>query len=103
MKTKLITTRMPTEMEKEIERLAKEGRVQKAALLRELLIRGLQDIKKEQALKLYSEGRITLWKAAELAGISLWEMIDEVKEKKIPVKYSIEDAKDDIKLVLDNI
>jgi len=55
---------------------------------------------KEEALKLYSEGRVSLWRAAEMAGLSLWEMLDKAREKMIPVKYDIEDAKEDISLLL---
>ncbi len=90
-------------MEKDIDRLAKEENVQKTVLMRELLTRGLQDLKEEHALKLYSQGRVTLWKAAGLAGLSLWEILEKVKEKKIPLIYDIEDAKHDIKIVLDNL
>lgn len=50
-------------------------------------------------LELYKDGKVTLWRAAELAGLSLWEMIDKVKEQKIPVKYDIDDAKEDLRLV----
>ena len=39
------------------------------------------------------------WKAAELADLSLWEMIDKIRAQKIPVKYDIEDAKEDLRLV----
>ncbi len=34
-------------------------------------------------LKNYEEGRLTLQQAAKRAGISLWEIIDEVKKRHV--------------------
>lgn len=99
MKSKLISTRIPADIEKELEKLAKREKVQKTVLFRKVLIIGLQELKEEYAMELYRHGKVTLWKAAELAGLSLWEMIDKIKEEKIPVKYEIEDAKEDLRLV----
>ncbi len=103
MKTKLLTTRMPAEVEMDINRLAKEEKVQKTVLMRELFMRGLQDLKEEYAFRLYAKGKITLWKASEMAGLSLWETLEKAREKKIPIVYDLGDAKEDIKMVLDNL
>jgi predicted HTH domain antitoxin len=99
MVSKLISTRLPADIEKELEKLAKREKVKKTVLFRKVLIIGLQELKEDYAMELYRQGKVTLWKAAELAGLSLWEMIDRIREKKIPVKYDVEDAKDDLKLV----
>lgn len=45
----------------------------------------------------YEKGRITLWKAARNCGLSLWEMIEEVKKRGIPVPYRMEDFQEDLK------
>ena len=42
--------------------------------LAELLRLGLRQVKMEQALALYKQGGISLWRAARLAGVSLREM-----------------------------
>ena len=39
--------------------------------------------KLEYALKLHKRGGISLGRAAEIAGISIWEMLDIAKERKI--------------------
>jgi predicted HTH domain antitoxin len=39
---------------------------------------------------------MSLGYAAKKCDLSLWEMMDEVKERKIKVPYSIEDLKEDI-------
>ena len=50
----------------------------------------------EKALQLYQNGEITLWKAAELSGISLSSMMDEAHRRKIPHQYSMDDFLQDI-------
>ena len=42
--------------------------------LNELLRLGLRQVKMEQALALFKQGGISLWRAARLAGVSLREM-----------------------------
>jgi predicted HTH domain antitoxin len=95
----LMSTRLPPEMEKEIDWYAKKEQVGKTVALRKILDKGLKEIKLEHALDEYKKGRVTLWKAAEIAGVSLWEMIDVVKERKIPVPYTLEDLKEDLAAV----
>lgn len=92
----LISTRLPPEMEREIEQYAKKEKVGKTVAIRKVLDRGLTEIKLEHSLEEYRKGKITLWKAASLAGVSLWEMLDIVKEKKIATPYTLEDLKEDI-------
>ena len=49
------------------------------------------------AIELYREGKISLGKASEIAGISKEEMIEVLSRKGIPINYDIEDLKEDIK------
>ena len=53
----------------------------------------------EDALRAYQDGKVTLWKAAELAGLSLRAMMELVKEKKIPIPYTMEDLERDLEYV----
>lgn len=92
----MISTRLPPEMEREIERYAKKEKIGRTVAIRKVLDRGLTEIKLEHALDEYRKGKITLWKAASLAGVPLWEMLDIVKEKRIPIPYTLEDLKEDV-------
>lgn len=40
----------------------------------------------KEVIKMYSMGKISLWKAAEILGISSWEMIDRLKGKNISIQ-----------------
>ncbi|MFQ6056478.1 MAG: UPF0175 family protein [Methanosarcinales archaeon] len=54
-------------------------------------------IKKILAVELYREGLLSLGKAAEFAGVETrWEMMTILKEKGVPLHYTIEDVKEDL-------
>ncbi len=54
-------------------------------------------VRKSLAVELYRDGLISIGKAAEIAGVSIWEILETVALKKIPIQYYPEDLKEDIK------
>lgn len=57
-----------------------------------------QFIKRSLAVELYREGKLSLGKAAELAGArGKWEMLMLLNERGVPLDYSAGDAKDDLR------
>ncbi|KKM62525.1 hypothetical protein LCGC14_1520770 [marine sediment metagenome] len=54
----------------------------------------------EIALKEYLDNKISLGKAAENAGISIWEMLDELKRRNITLNYKISEAELEIEKIL---
>jgi predicted HTH domain antitoxin len=93
----LISTRLPQDMNTEIEWYAKKEQVGKTVALRKILERGLKEVRVEHALEEYREGRVTLWKASEMARLPLWEMMEIIKEKGVPAPYTLKDVEEDIK------
>lgn len=54
-------------------------------------------IKRSLAVELYREGRLSLGKAAGLAGArSKWEMLMLLNERGVPMDYTAKDAKKDL-------
>jgi predicted HTH domain antitoxin len=54
-------------------------------------------IKKTLAVELYREGKLSLGKAAELAGTAnKWGMLVLLNERKVPLHYTAEDADRDL-------
>ncbi len=51
------------------------------------------------ALELYREGRVSLGKAAEIAGLSLREFLYELRIRRIPLNYDLEELEEDLKVV----
>lgn len=92
-----VATRVTKELLKEIESIGMEEGADKATTLRRLLTVGVRQWKLDHALKLYREGRVTTARAATLAGLSVYEFIDVLREKRVPAQYTIEDLRADLK------
>jgi len=94
----MVTTsvRLPKDMVEEIEKLSKEEGIDKGTLIRKLIAESLREYKIKRALELYREGKVSLWKAAEMAGITYREALEELKKKNIPFRYDLEDLEVDI-------
>ncbi len=83
---------MPPELQRIITEVAKIEGVDRSTALRKLVERGAQEWRRERALELLKKGEVSLWKASELAGVSLWEMVDIVNEAGVQwVAYTPED------------
>ncbi|NUQ38652.1 MAG: UPF0175 family protein [Caldilineales bacterium] len=54
------------------------------------------DLKVEIAVHLYEQGRLSLGKARELAGMSLWEFRQLLASRRISPHYGIEDLDQDL-------
>lgn len=52
---------------------------------------------KSIAIELYREEKISMGKAAEIAGVSKIEMMGILREKKVPLQYSKKDLEEDLK------
>lgn len=93
---KTVTTRIPEEDEADLASLEEEMMVDRAAVLRQLIARGLDEWKTERALDELREGRITLRTAAERAEKPYVEMLELAAEEGIDVGYSTEDLERDL-------
>lgn len=90
MSSKAVTARLGKELVKEIQEIAREESIDRSSAIRRLIKMGLKEYKTEKALNLYRDGKVTLWRAAELAGDSLREMMDTIKARDIPYQYDVE-------------
>ena len=57
----------------------KEDSLEKSASIRNLLSNGLKKWKVEKALKSLEDGKVTFFKAAEIAGMTVWDFADTNK------------------------
>jgi len=98
--TEIISARVPDEMARDLKEIEKEEKTDRATLLRKLLARAIEQWKIERALRLYREGKVTLWRAARLGGITLREMMELAAKQGIQFKYTAKDLEEDIKAAL---
>ncbi len=92
-----ITLRLPPETAKKLREIAKKEGKDRSTLIRELLENGIKEKSVEQAIELYRAGQVTGWRAAQLAGISLWNFYKILADKKVLIQYSERDLEEDLK------
>ncbi|MBE8540547.1 UPF0175 family protein [Geoglobus acetivorans] len=95
---KLVTTsvRLPKDIIDEIEKFSKDEGIDKGTFVRKLIAESLREYRIKKALELYRERKISLWKAAEIAGITYSEALEELKRRNIPFKYDLQDLEADL-------
>ena len=98
--TEVVSTRISGDLAKDLEEIEREEMTDRATVIRKLLRRAIELWKKERSLRLYQEGKVTLWRAARLAGVTLREMMEQAAEKEIQFKYTAKDLEEDIKAAL---
>ncbi len=76
----VVSTRINDELERELELFIEEEKIERSGGVRKLLITGLEEWRKRKALQLLSEGQITFNRAAEIAGMDLWDFNGLVKK-----------------------
>ena len=91
---------LPDDLKKEIDKLRDLIHEDQSSFIRKLLWKSVTHEKLEIALKEYLNDKISLGKAAENAGISIWEMLDELKSRNITLKYKISEAELEIEKIL---
>lgn len=70
----------------------------KSTVIRRFIIEGFREYKRERAAGLYKERRVSIGGAAELAGLTIREMVDYLIKKGYKSSYSYEDLKKEMEL-----
>jgi predicted HTH domain antitoxin len=95
---KPLAVRIPKEIEKEILEVVEREKLDKATVVRNLLELGIAEWRKQMALELLREGKVTFAKAAEMAKLSLWEFADLVKQRNVEwVRFTPEEIEKELK------
>jgi len=98
-KAQMVGTRLPQELVRDLETIEGVEQSDRSTILRRLLYKAVRDWKLEHYAKLYGEGKLTLARAARQAGVSLWEMMDYARQRRISAQYDLEDFQRDFKSV----
>ena len=95
---KPLAVRIPAEIEREILEVVEREKLDKATVVRTLIEMGIVEWRKQTALELLRDGKVTFAKAAEMAKLSLWEFADLVKQRNVEwVRYTPEEIEKEIK------
>lgn len=93
---KTVATRIPVELEKDITKFMSEEGLDKSTAIRRILEIGVGEWKRRRAVELYRSGKLTLWKASQIWGVSLREMLEELNRLRITAHITAKDIEEDI-------
>lgn len=94
--TVTLSTRLAEAEARKIDDLAAELGLDRGALLKQLIRKGLRDIQTDRALDAYQHGRITLSRAAEIAGMSIRDILLRLPEESVEFNYDIRELQRDM-------
>ena len=93
-RVRLVATHLPENLLIELKKIESTEQTDTSTVLTKLLNKGISEWKKENAAKLYAEGKVTLELAATNADVGVREMMDYLKHGRIPSRQDIEDIEE---------
>jgi double-stranded uracil-DNA glycosylase len=103
MKTEQINLRLERELVAILERLASEESLDRATLMRKLLVEAIQRHQLDRAIQRYQEGDVSLGRASEEAGMSQWELLEEIRRHHVAYPLEPNDVGTRVELLRDRI
>jgi len=91
---------IPKQMKKSLKELQELTGEDQSTLLRKLVDKGLLEAKMDIAVDMYVKDKTSLNKSADIAGVSLWRFLDELRNRNVVLKYSLADAQSEIETAL---
>ena len=95
-KEQMVGTRLPSELVRELAFIEEVEQSDRSTTVRRLLSKAIQQWKLEHYVRLYGDGKLTLARAARDAGVSLWEMMDYARSRKVSAQYDLEELQRDL-------
>jgi len=96
MATVTLSTRLAKEEARKIDELAANLGLDRGAVLKQLIRKGLREIQTERALDGYRRGTITLSKAAEIAEMTLRDILLRLPEESVELNYDVRELHRDL-------
>lgn len=96
MATRTVSTRLNEEELALLDEMADRSGLDRASLTKTLLRRGLGQLRFEEAVSAYRMSQVTLSRAAEMAGISIWDFIGRMDEQDLTLHYGIAELEEDL-------
>lgn len=78
-----VSARLPEDIEAELEAYLEAEHLDRSTAVRKLLAEGLDAWRKGQALEKLDRGEVTFTRAAELAGLSVWDFARLAEERDV--------------------
>jgi predicted HTH domain antitoxin len=83
-----VSARIPRSQLREVERLAETRGLDKSSVVRSLLDLGIKETKLKEALDLVRERKVSVWRAARMAGTDYRTMLAALRTHNVPFPLS---------------
>lgn len=97
--TASVGVRLPKDVLKYVEEQARRENVDRSVMIRRFMEKGIAEFRKERAAALYVEGKTSISGAAEMASLTIPEMVKFLVDKGYRSNYSLEDFRKGVKLL----
>lgn len=92
-----VSVRLDDDTLDQIRFFQEEYRTDRSEIIRRMLDFASKEMKKDIAIKMLKEGKVSIGRAAEFTGISIYEVLELCKERHVHVGYKVEDFEKDLK------
>ena len=97
---KIVSIRLKEDLMEEAQKLAELEMVDKSLIIREALEKGFSEVKLKIALEMFSKSKASTSEAAQIAGLSVGEMMDEIVKRGLKPNITKEDLKGSLERAL---
>jgi predicted HTH domain antitoxin len=99
-----LNLRVDAELAHYLERIAEQESLHKTDVARKYLVEGVRNWRLEQAIRRYQQEQVSLERAAADAGLTLYEMMDELRRRGIALDQTTPaEARTEIQALLEEI
>ena len=98
-KEQMVGARLSPELVRGLKLIENIEQSDRSTIVRRLLSQAIQRWKLEHYVRLYGDGKLTLARAARDAGVSMWEMMDYARTRKVSAQYDLEDLERDLETI----
>jgi len=91
----VVTVRIDKRLVKEIDEIAKKEKSDRAAVLRRFISDALDRHRLRMAVQICKDGKITTERAAQMAEVSIREMIESLRREGVPTQLTTQDIRQD--------
>ena len=98
-KGRMVGARLPLGLVRDLEFIEEVEQADRSSTVRRLLAKAVREWKLEYYARQYGDGKLTLARAAREADVSLWEMMEYTRARKIAAQYDLEDLRQDMESI----
>jgi predicted HTH domain antitoxin len=92
-----ISVRLDEQTLKDLEMIREDAKADRSEIIRRLLDKALKEAKLEKAMELLRKQETSIGKASEIAGVTIYEIIEAMKKYGVHIGYTVEDLRRDMK------